>query len=253
MSDVFINYRTNDGQEVAVTISENLSRRYGEDLVVFRAGKSIGPGRRYPQELLRAARTCQVLIAVIGDNWLARDESGRSRLDDPKDWVRREILAAFESGAHVIPVLVGRRTPRLAARDLPKALAPLAECQYVRYDTQTAEDNLEKLSRSVAAFIPGLVDRTKPEQAAPATPQQPQTSSNDIHNSVQGGITFNGGIGNMARDVTYNQHGGIGSVTGGISNTFIDRASGPLHTGSGSQYNRFSATDPEDEPRRGDA
>ena len=56
---------------------------------------------------MERVQSSDVLIALIGPNWLtASDEDGR-RLDDPDDLLRREITAALERGATVIPVLAG--------------------------------------------------------------------------------------------------------------------------------------------------
>jgi hypothetical protein len=107
MPGVFINYRTGDGDEAAALIGERLSDRFGAELV-FRAGRSIPPGAAFPEEMLQAVRRSPVLLAVVGPNW-SRD----TRLGDADDWVRREILTAFENANQVIPVLKGRKTDRL--------------------------------------------------------------------------------------------------------------------------------------------
>jgi hypothetical protein len=56
----------------------------------------------------RAVGSCDVLLAVIGDQWLTiTDEQGRRRLDDPADFVRLEIQAALKRDVRIIPILVG--------------------------------------------------------------------------------------------------------------------------------------------------
>ncbi|MGH3792738.1 MAG: hypothetical protein ACRDQ9_18475 [Pseudonocardiaceae bacterium] len=48
------------------------------------------------QELLGRVRTAPVLLAVVGPRWLtATDPTGRRRIDDPDDWVRRELAEAL--------------------------------------------------------------------------------------------------------------------------------------------------------------
>ena len=68
---------------------------------------------------------CDVLIAVIGKNWLiSKDDHANRRLDDPADFVRKEIGAALKRNIRVIPVLVdGASMPRWT--DLPDDLKPL--------------------------------------------------------------------------------------------------------------------------------
>jgi tetratricopeptide (TPR) repeat protein len=68
---------------------------------------------------------CDVVLVVIGPNWLdAKDESGSRRLDNPDDFVAIEIAAALARDIHVIPVLVdGARMPK--ASELPDPIKPL--------------------------------------------------------------------------------------------------------------------------------
>jgi hypothetical protein len=72
--------------------------------------------------ITRAGGSCDVLLALIGDEWLTiTDEHGRRRLDDPDDFMRLEIEAALTRNVRVIPILVdGVRMPRVA--ELPASL-----------------------------------------------------------------------------------------------------------------------------------
>jgi hypothetical protein len=76
-----------------------------------------------------AVGSCDVLLALIGNDWLTiTDEDGRRRLDDPADFVRLEIEAALARNVRVIPILVeGARMPR--AVELPASLAGLVRRQ----------------------------------------------------------------------------------------------------------------------------
>ncbi|NJN70569.1 MAG: hypothetical protein HC801_10025 [Nitrospira sp.] len=51
---------------------------------------------------------CDVFLAVIGRDWMkAKGRKGKSRLEDPGDFVRIEIESALKRQIPVIPVLVG--------------------------------------------------------------------------------------------------------------------------------------------------
>lgn len=130
MPHVFINYRTGDGERTAALLDQELSRRFGQDRV-FRASRSIAPGHAYPEVLLTALRHSSVLLAIVGPDWT----NFRRRLQDPDDWVRKEIEAAFECGLIVVPVLDGRKTDRLSKAALPPELARLADLQSVPFDS----------------------------------------------------------------------------------------------------------------------
>ncbi|MFB7905280.1 toll/interleukin-1 receptor domain-containing protein [Kitasatospora sp. NPDC056076] len=224
MPDIFVNYRTNDEDSTATLIERELSRRFGTDRV-FRASKSIKAGGRFPQELLTAVRRCAVLVAVIGPRWSdARTADGRRALDDPEDWTRREIIEAFETGALVIPVLVGRAT-RLGRRDLPAEIAELADCQYRRFDNRDAESGLRRIGDDLAEAMPRLAE-------AERKIAMDNGGVRETHNEID---RLNGSA-VQARDYRHDQSGGIGNVGRDVG-TFINNANGPLHTGSGTQNN----------------
>jgi hypothetical protein len=58
-----------------------------------------------------AVGSCDVLLALIGDQWLTvTDDNGRRRLEAPGDFVRVEIEAALTRNVRVIPDPCGRGT-----------------------------------------------------------------------------------------------------------------------------------------------
>jgi len=208
--DIFINYRNGDEEGTAMAIERELSRRFGSDQVFF-ASKSISPGENYISKLLTAVRDSKVLLAVIGSRWItAVDKQGRNRLGNEDDWIRREILEAFEHGVAVIPVLVGRLQPRLRPSDLPPELARLAELQSPRLDTHSSERDLRELGDMIAKLVPSLVDSDQPGK--PSGPDDGPASA-----------TL------RARDHARQQIGGTSTVVNGPGAT--------VHGGSGHQFN----------------
>ncbi|MEK8142160.1 toll/interleukin-1 receptor domain-containing protein [Streptomyces sp. M10(2022)] len=208
MTDVFINYRTGDGEKTAALIDQELSRRFGSDRI-FRASKSIAPGQAYPDELLHHLRRSAVLLAVIGPDWT----NFQSRLRDPEDWVRKEITEAFACELPVVPVLDGRKTDRLNEHDLPDELARLAEIQSVPFSTQDAETGLKRLGDVVADMVPGLRDLDR------------DTASSLAPDSVTNSIGDVSGTAVQSRD-----------FTGDVGGTVIKGSTGPVHTGQGDIY-----------------
>src|SRR5205807_2337668 len=79
---------------------------------------------------LGRVRSAPVILAVIGPRWLtATDPTGQRRIDNPADWIRRELTEAFTTGVRVIPVLTDQaELPREA--QLPADIAALSRCQY---------------------------------------------------------------------------------------------------------------------------
>lgn len=158
MTSCFVNYRTGDGEQVATTVGRDLSQRFGAG-EVFRASESIPAGSDFERELRKAVRSCEVLLAVIGPQWLeSRESDGLRAIDDPEDWTRWEIAAAFDAGATVIPVLI-ESTPRIRKEDLPEELAGLARCQYRRLRHRNADSDLDEIAEAVLIAAPGLEKR----------------------------------------------------------------------------------------------
>ena len=148
MGGVFINYRGEDSQTAADLIDVALTGWFGSDLV-FLDCRSIRAGMDFEPELLGRLRACGVLLVVIGPRWLNTcDEAGGRRIDDPLDWVRREIVVAFAVGLRVIPVLLdGGRLP--SAGELPEDIAGLARRQYVPLRRRYFEVDLKELAKRI--------------------------------------------------------------------------------------------------------
>src|SRR5262249_46338813 len=137
---VFVNYRTRDGDWAARLTAQELSAQLGPEQVFF-AGRSIPPGDDFVSYIEQRLAGCGILLAIIGRQWLqVTDRSGtRRRLDDPEDWVRREIRLAFEHNVRIIPVLLDGIAP-LQESDLPDDIAALARRQYLRLDYRDEMD-----------------------------------------------------------------------------------------------------------------
>jgi len=121
---VFISYRRDDAAASAGRLFDWLARQFGRGRVFLDTDK-IAAGDEFPRKLEERLAASDVLVAVIGPRWLAISDARGRRIDQPDDFVRREIASAFQRGVRVAPVLVGgARVPR--AEELPEPLKPLA-------------------------------------------------------------------------------------------------------------------------------
>ncbi len=129
---IFINYRRDDN---AVGYSRNLAddlRAAFGDKQVFRDIRGIPPGVDFAEHLRQRLAGCKVMLALIGKQWLLKNEHGERRIDNPDDWVRLEIVTALKKpGTLVIPVLVAGARPLSSADNLPDDLKPLAGRQAI--------------------------------------------------------------------------------------------------------------------------
>ena len=89
------------------------------------------PGVDFVEHLNNQVAECDVILVVVGPNWLnVKDDSGNRQLDNPDDFVAIEIAAALARKIRVIPVLVdGARMPKVG--ELPEPLKPLVRRQAV--------------------------------------------------------------------------------------------------------------------------
>jgi hypothetical protein len=113
MPEVFLNYRTGDGEAAAALTDSLLSSRFGADKIFF-AHRSLEPGTRFPAALIDEVLRSRLVLAFMGQNW-PHDR----RLHDEGDFVRREIMAAHGAKIPVIPVHLAR--PARAPPQRPRA------------------------------------------------------------------------------------------------------------------------------------
>ncbi|MEX5637588.1 toll/interleukin-1 receptor domain-containing protein [Parafrankia sp. FMc2] len=209
MPEVFINYRTGDGNKTSITIERELSHRFGSERI-FRASKSIPLGSQWPEELLVNARRCAVLIAVIGPKW-AQHEA----LRDPQDWVRRELLEAHRNNNTIIAVMDGHEVDRLRSSDLPPELDWFATSQSYRLDEHNIGRDLNTLGDKLSELVPAL-RAADASRADSAVPQLATNSVGEAYGTVLSGVT-----------VTDGDAGG----------TIVKGTSGAVNVGPGNFYN----------------
>ena len=127
---IFINYRRDDSIGMAGRLHDRLVQTFGRDKL-FMDVDHIPAGADFVAHLNNQVAECDVVLAIIGPNWLrAKDKAGQRRLHQPDDFVAIEIAAALARDTLVIPVLVdAARMPKES--DLPDTLKPLARRQAV--------------------------------------------------------------------------------------------------------------------------
>jgi hypothetical protein len=159
MPKIFISYRREDSEAVTGRIDDRLVPHFGRGRV-FLDVDTIPFGVDFRKHLDQAVGRCDVLLAVIGEQWLnARypdgPKRGQRRLDDPADFVRLEIQSALARGIPVIPVLVGKATmPR--EEDLPDGLKPLVYRHAAEVRSgQDFHDHVDRLIRGIEQMLGG--------------------------------------------------------------------------------------------------
>src|SRR5215470_5021823 len=93
---IFISYRREDAAHAAGRLVDRLEKTYQRDQI-FMDIDNIEPGVDFVKALSEKVLGCDVLLAIIGPNWLdVTDDNGRRRLDSPYDFVSIEIETALK-------------------------------------------------------------------------------------------------------------------------------------------------------------
>lgn len=126
VSDFFISYRRGPDSFVANTLRQGLADKFGPRSV-FLDTDEIAAGQQFPIRIESAIGACRAMLVVIGPGWLnVSSGEGLRRLDQPDDWVRREIeLGLARRDIAIVPVLYGGATMP-GPEQLPETIRELA-------------------------------------------------------------------------------------------------------------------------------
>ena len=174
MSRIFINYRREDTAPNASRIYEWLSERYGDEQV-FMDVDTIEPGLDWMQAIDRAVGSADLVLALIGTDWLNEFERRGFETDDP---MRHELETALRrEDIRVIPLLVnGAKMPQ--STELPPTLASLARrhaLEIMRPGDERFRVDKQALLERVDRVI-GVPEPTQQTFAPPGGITQPQPS-----------------------------------------------------------------------------
>jgi Polyglycine hydrolase-like, structural repeat/TIR domain len=154
MPKITISYRRADSDAIAGRIRDRLARHYG-DRAVFMDIDSIPFGIDFREHIQSELANNDVLVAVIGPNWLGAGEGGRLRIAEETDPVRIEVETALARKIPVIPVLVqGAAMPR--PDELPDTMKSFAFHNAAQVDTgRDFHPHVDRLIRSMDRILQG--------------------------------------------------------------------------------------------------
>jgi TIR domain/Tripartite tricarboxylate transporter TctB family len=159
---IFINYRRGDDPGFTGRLFDFLERNFSSEQL-FIDVDNISAGEDFARVLDAQVGQCDVMLSVIGQDWLdAKAEDGSRRLDSPKDFVRFEIESALRLDKRVIPVLVNQANmPREEV--LPPSLAAFTRRNAVRITHERFRAEAQGL---VGALKRALADADTARKAA---------------------------------------------------------------------------------------
>jgi len=145
MPHLFISYRRLDSTDAARQLQAELGRVYGA-AKVFRDTSSLVAGERFDTALQDDLKRSQVVLVLIGPKWAS--ELQRRREAGETDYVEREVAQALQSGARVMPLLLGGAS--LPTPDsLPDTLKPLARLHTVPLRDDAWEADLNRIVSAI--------------------------------------------------------------------------------------------------------
>jgi hypothetical protein len=165
-SGIFVSYRRDDTSGHAGRLADRLVEHFGRDRI-FMDIDTIEPGEDFVTVIENAVGSCDILIAVIGRNWISANGSGR--FDNPNNFVRLEISTALRRDIRVVPVLV-QRASMPKPQDLPEDLVKLTRRNAVELSDLRWQSDVDQLIRVMERV---LAKRAKAKQLAGANHADP--------------------------------------------------------------------------------
>ena len=172
---IYISYRRVDTAAQAGRLADVLVARFGVDSV-FKDVDSIPVGQDFHWALQAEIEQAEVILALIGREWLqATDASGHRRLDDPNDFVRAELEMALSQRIPIVPVLVDGATMP-SADALPQSLRELAfrNAVSLRPDPDYHRD-IDRLIRGLEELVEASPQRLTHEEVPDVNVAGPPT------------------------------------------------------------------------------
>ncbi|HUL13218.1 MAG TPA: TIR domain-containing protein, partial [Methylococcaceae bacterium] len=148
MAQIFISYRRDDVPGYVRALMLEMKNMVGSQQV-FLDMEDIEAGSDFVSIIEDALSHCEVLLAIVGPQWLtSTNHLEQRRLDDPNDFVRLEIATALRRNIPAIPVLI-ENAKMPSEDDLPSDLKPLARLQGVPLAHSHWDDDINRLFRAI--------------------------------------------------------------------------------------------------------
>ncbi len=151
---VFISYRRADSQATAGRMAQFLDGIPAVD-EVFLDVDGIAPGENFERKIQDTLAEVSHAFVLIGPQWAGPvGASGKTRLFDDEDMVRREVRLTLASKALLVPILLDdTRMPRPA--ELPPELKSLSSINAFSLRTAHFDEDMDDLLDALLGTKPG--------------------------------------------------------------------------------------------------
>jgi hypothetical protein len=172
VSKIFISYRRDDTKYQVDRIKLSLSKFVASPSnSIFVDIEAIPLGVDFRSYISSKVSECEIILAVIGKNWIGLETNKTRRLDAANDLVRAEVAAGLKRGIPVAPILIDdAELP--AIDDMPHDLVQLPSLNGTRLRRESFEHDVEKLAH-------GLGLKELPEK--PILPMYPELAEHHFN------------------------------------------------------------------------
>jgi len=165
-NQIFISYRRKDSEGVTGRIYDRLKIPFTERKL-FIDVDNISPGQNFRKAVQEKVSECDILLAIVGPQWLnIKDINGNRRIDDPEDLVRAEISSALNRNIHILPVLIGNALMP-DKNSLPVELKPFSDLNAIEISHSRFDSDIQRLTKSISEILKIIgaeKDRSKDNQ-----------------------------------------------------------------------------------------
>jgi len=183
MGLAFISYRRSDSAQATRALYSQLSNRFGPSQFFFDVS-AILPGAVWPNRIQLSLENASVVVPVLGPQWItAANEYGQRRLDDPEDWVRKEIGYALDNEIDVLPVLVAGNENMPPPGALPDTLQRLPQYQAMKMRDDSWAQDFKFLSDQLEDRYGFVANQSNPSLPKPRVNISP-LDSNELEDKL---------------------------------------------------------------------
>ena len=170
---LFVSYRRADSAAEARGLVEALKRQFPGKRSVFLDTSDIPYGEDFSRTIRKAIAASDVVLVVIGKQWLSAANERGPRLQQPDDPVRFEIETALARGdeVRIVPVRIGGAAAP-SESELPESIRPLAKFNMAQLRNDSFDADFDVLVNQLYGRTPdsvtGGLDTWKRVKAAAA-------------------------------------------------------------------------------------
>ena len=138
--DVFISYRHDGGQYLALLLFNYLSKK---GISVFWDKDSLRAGH-YEEQIYEVMRECENVLVILSENCI-------ERLQEEDDWVRKELAYAFKIKSKVLMVsMEGVEFPKHADHmKLPEEIKQLPDCHGIDTNVALFDGVIDRIIKAI--------------------------------------------------------------------------------------------------------